>query len=98
MVLKLARVRHSSQTAGMRGVFQPQFLVAFMAIAATALKFWLPILTQPLRTFLGHNFFAENYGNLSIRRFARLSIFFFIFFFLGTVIVCLYLTHIEKIE
>ncbi len=42
--------------------FTPRPLATIMALAAMALKFWLPILIPPLRSFLTHNFFAENYG------------------------------------
>ena len=45
-----------------------------MALAAMALKLWLPILIPPLRTFLAHIFFAENYGIPAHRGLERVAL------------------------
>ena len=64
-----ARVSHSPQRAGLRGVFRLLKVVQIMVIHRTAPRLWLPILIRSLRFFLPHSISSKNYSIFAPRFF-----------------------------
>ena len=75
----LARVSHSPQRAGLRGVFRLLKMFQTMVMHRTAPRLWLPILICLLRFFLPRSISSKNYSILAHRGFRGFRPRFFVF-------------------